>query len=231
MNLLMHFLALLTLLPQQVYSPAEFVHPSGATLQARFNNGVAEGRRGGTETFWVAYQMPLRSGVRVNSRDGIEWVQRNNPERAGMFLLVRKSDGAIEKMRIVNLDQDIRVHDRNVYWLGEPSGDETAPLLLNIARTSTVTQVKKEAVFWLGQEISRQAGEDLEKLATNDPEVEVQKQAVFALSLRKNDESIPSLERIAKDHSNPAVRKQAIFWLGQKRDPRVLDFFEQLLKK
>lgn len=231
MNLLMTSLALLMFLPQQIYSPSDFARPGGATLQARFDSGVAEGRRGDTATFWVAYEMPMRSSVRVTSRDGIEWAQKANPQRAAMFFLMRKSDGGIEKMRIVNLDQDIRVHDRKVYWLGEPAGDESAPFLLNIARASTSTQVKKDALFWLGQEISRQAGEDLEKLATNDPDVEVQKQAVFALSLRKNDESIPSLERIAKEHPNPAVRKQAIFCLGQKRDPRVLDFFEQLLKK
>jgi len=68
-------------------------------------------------------------------------------------------------------------------------------------------------------------------LATADPAVEVQKQVVFALSQRSADESIPALVRIAKEHSNAAVRQQAIFWLGQKRDPRVLDFFEQMLKK
>jgi hypothetical protein len=231
MNLLTASVALLLFSLQQVYTPAGFERPAGATLQARFDIGVAEGRRGNTDTFWVAYEMPMRSRVRVSSSDGIEWAQRNNPERAAMFLLVRKSDGAIEKIRIVNLDQDVRVHDRKVYWLGEPAGDESAALLLNIARSSNATQVKKEAVFWLGQEISRQAGEELEKLATTDPDVEVQKQVVFALSRRKNDESIPSLERIAKDHPNAAVRKQAIFWLGQKRDPRILDFFEQLLKK
>jgi hypothetical protein len=36
--------------------------------------------------------------------------------------------------------------------------------------------------------------------------------------------------RIAKDHPNKAVRQQAIFWLGHKHDPRVLDFFEQMLR-
>jgi len=223
--------AFLLFLPQEVYSPADFVRPTGGTLQSRFDGAVAQGRAGNTDTFWVAYQMPARANTYLTSPDGIESLNTNQPERLGLFVLVKRSDGAIDKIRIVNLSQEVRVHDRKVYWLGEPNGEENAALLLRIARTSSTTQVKNEAIFWLGQEISRQAGEDLEKLATNDPEVEVQKQAVFALSLRKNDESIPSLERIAKEHPNSAVRKQAIFWLGQKRDPRVLDFFEQLLKK
>jgi hypothetical protein len=230
-NFLTTPLALLLFLPQEVHSPADFVRPAGDTLQARYDSAVMQGRAGNTDTFWVAYQMPERASAHVTSPDGIEFVSTNQPERVGLFLLVKRSDGAIDKIRTVNLSQDVRVHDRKVYWLGEPNGDENGALLLRIARTSSTTQVKNDAIFWLGQEISRQAGEELEKLATSDPEVEVQKQAVFALSLRKNDESIPSLERIAKEHPNSAVRKQAIFWLGQKRDPRVLDFFEQLLKK
>ena len=230
MNLLAA-LALFVFLPQEVYSPADFVRVNAASLKAAYDNAVAQGRRGNTDMFWIAYQVPNRSNVWKSSSDGIDTIQTNYPERVALFLLVRRSDGAIDKLRVVNTTQDVRVHDRKVYWLGEPTGDESAALLLNIARTSGSTQVTKDAVFWLGQEISRQAGIELEKLATSDPNVEVQKQVVFALSQRNNDESIPALERIAKEHANPAVRQQAIFWLGQKRDPRVLNFFEQMLKK
>jgi HEAT repeats len=216
---------------QTVYSSSDFVAVNGDTLNMRYENAVAQGRQGNTDTFWVGYEMSDRASVRSNSVDGIDVVQKNTPDRIGMFMLVRKSDGAIDKLRIVDLSGDVRVHDRKVYWLGKPNSDDSATLLLNIARTSTSTQVKKDAIFWLGQEISRLAGNELERLASNDPEVEVQKQAVFALSLRNNDESIPTLMRIAKEHHNPAVRQQAIFWLGRKHDPRVLEFFEQLLKK
>ena len=260
---------------QEVYGPSDFVRITGNSLQARYDSAVAQGRRGTTDTFWVAFQFPVRPGVRVNASDGnvnigrgrnsdgIEWVDQTTAlQRVGLFLLVRKSDGLIEKSRILNLDQDFRIHDRKVYWIGEPNAPESLALvamlvdaapqrasssllmtlglhpepgavesLLRIARNSSSTQVRRNAVFWLGQEVSRQAGEELEKMANSDPEVEIQKQAVFAISQRNNDEAITSLERIARDHPNAAVRKQAIFWLGQKKDPRVLDFFEQMLKK
>jgi HEAT repeats len=216
--------------PQGTSTISDFTNVNDDSLKARYDSAMSQGRRGTGDTFWIAYEMPARSNVRVNTVDGIDVVYRNNPERLAMFMLIRKSDGAIDRLRPVNFSDDVRVHDRKVYWLGNPSSDESATLLLNIARTSTSTQVKKDAIFWVGQEVSRRAGEELEKLATNDPEVEVQKQAVFALSLRNNDESIPTLMRIAKDHPNKAVRQQAIFWLGQKHDPRVLDFFEQMLR-
>jgi HEAT repeat protein len=224
-------LALFLITSQAVYTPTDFIRPAGESLQVRYDNAVAEGRRGDLDTFWIAYQMPVKTGTRVSSIDGIESTSSTQLERVGMFILVRKADGGIDKLRIVNLTDDVRVHDRRVYWLGQPPGDENAGLLLKIARSPVSTQVRKDAVFWLGEEVSRQAAAGLEALTSNDPEVEIQKQAVFAISLRGNDESIPTLERIARTHPNAAVRQQAIFWLGQKKDLRVLDFFEQILKK
>jgi HEAT repeat protein len=259
---------------QAVYGPSDFIRPQGNSLSARYDAAMTEGRRGTTETFWIAYQFPVRPGLRVDTRndgvninrsrfsDGIELVDNTQSvQRVGLFMLMRKSDGGIDKSRILNLDEDFRVHDRRVYWIGEPNAAESLALLtslvdaapqrasqvlmtiglhptpqateslLRIARTSTSNDVRKNAVFWLGQEVSRQAGEELEKMANDDPEVEVQKQAVFAISQRNTDDAIPSLLRIAREHSNAAVRKQAIFWLGQKRDSRAVDFFEQMLKK
>jgi hypothetical protein len=218
-------------LAQGVFSPADFINVNGDSLKSRYNSAVAQGRQGSADSFWVAYEMADGKNIRTHTSDGIEVTERGRPQRSGMFMLVQKTTGSVEKLRIVDLDEDVRVHDRRVYWLGKPDTDERALLLLDVARAATSTQLKKDSIFWLGQEISRRAGDELEKLVANDPEVEVQKQAVFALSQRANDESIPSLMRIAKDHPNRAVRQQAIFWLGQKRDPRVLDFFEQVLKK
>jgi HEAT repeat protein len=267
-------LVALALLAQAVYAPADFVRVQGSSLKARYDAAVAEGRRGDTDTFWIAYQFPVRPGLRVDTRndgininrdryrDGIEFVDNTAAvQRVAFFILMRKSDGGVEKSRVLNLDENFRIHDRKVYWIGEPNTEESLALLttvtaaapytaspilmamglhpapfaadslLRIARTAASAEVKKNAVFWLGQEVSRQAGEELEKMAKDDPEVEIQKQAVFAISQRNPDEAIPSLLRIAKEHPNAAVRKQAIFWLGQKRDPRVVDLFEQMLKK
>ena len=246
---------------------------AGNSLQTRFDSAIAEGRRATTDTFWVAYQIPVRPGVSIDSReggidirssrslDGIEYISSTaQAQRVGIFLLIRKSDASIEKVRLVNLGEDFQVRDRKVYWIGDPAAQESVAFLtafvdktngassllmtislhpdpyasdtlLRIARNSTSTNAKKNAIFWLGQSVSRQMGEELEKIAKDDPDVEVQKQVVFALSQRNNDESIPALIRIAKEHPSAAVRKQAVFWLGQKRDPRVLEVFEQMLKK
>src|SRR4030095_15191395 len=109
---------------QTVYTFDDFVAVNGDSLNMRYDNAVAQGRQGNTDSFWVAYEMSVRAGGRSNSVDGIDVVQKNTPDRIGMFILVRKSDGAINKLRIVDLSGDVRVHDRKVYWLRQPNTDD-----------------------------------------------------------------------------------------------------------
>ena len=131
MNLIGTVLTLL--LVQQVYSPSEFTQVPGSTLQAKYDAAIAQGRRGADDTFWVAYQFPVRPGLRVmtwgdnnmtitstTSSDGIEWVPDTpDVQRVGIFMLTRKSDGLAQKSRIISLNQNFKIHDRKVYWLGE----------------------------------------------------------------------------------------------------------------
>src|SRR2546422_9773520 len=94
-----------------VYTPADFINVNGDPLKTRYDNAIVQGKRGPTDTFWVAYEMPISANRRISSSvDGIDVVQTNTPERVGVFLLVRKADGVIEKLRIVNLNQELRVH-------------------------------------------------------------------------------------------------------------------------
>jgi hypothetical protein len=267
---------LLLLLLQQVYSQADFVQVAGTSLRARYDAAVTQGQRGSDEAFWVAYRFPVRPNVRITTwgennmtitttttSDGIEWIpDKPDTQRIAIFLLTGKADGLVQKTRLIDLAQNFRVHDRKVYWLGEPNADDSMALLdklmtdqppkfnssfahymslhdsprvgdhlLQLAKSSTASnEVRRAAISYLGREISRQAGDELNKL-TMDPNTEIQRQAVAAISRRADDDSIPSLIRVAREHPNATVRSYAISLLGQKRDPRVLAFFEQMLKK
>src|SRR5262245_23193630 len=121
---------------QQVYSPTDFTQVPGTSLRARYDAAITQGRRGAEETFWLAYRFPVRSGIRIQtwdnnvsitsmtSADGIEWVpDKPEAQRVGIFLLVGKNDGVIQKTRLIDLTQNFRVHDRKVYWLDEPPAD------------------------------------------------------------------------------------------------------------
>ena len=104
------------------------------------------------------------------------------------------------------------------------------PALGRIARdTRIASSVRKQAVFWLGQEASDHVGGP--RGERNDPDTEVKKQAVFALSQHKSGESVETLMEVARRNRDPDVRRTALFWLGQTNDPRVVPFFEDILKR
>jgi hypothetical protein len=104
------------------------------------------------------------------------------------------------------------------------------PALVKIGRdTSVPSSVRKQAIFWLAQEASDHiAGTRGDR---NDPDSEVKKQAVFALSQHKSGESVETLMEVARRNRDPEVRRTALFWLGQTNDPRVVPFFEDILKR
>jgi hypothetical protein len=262
---------------QQVYAPTDFVQVQGASLQARYDSAIAQGRRGSDDTFWVAYRFPVRAGIRIQTSDfgtnisiqssitsdGIEWIPPDNEvQRVGVFIMVNKADGSVNRPRLINLNQNFRVHDRKVYWIGEPNAEESltllskfvtdqnqryassfasymtyhdstnaGALLARIARDTSLTLgVRTAAINSLSREASRAVADELDRL-TNDPNADIQRAAVNAIARRPDDQSIPALIKIATDHPNANVRRTAVQQLGTKRDPRVIDFFEKLLKK
>lgn len=108
---------------------------------------------------------------------------------------------------------------------------ELWPQLLELARQGDRSHdVRKSAVFWLGQAASEAVLGNLDEMAMDeDDDMEIRKAAVFAISQRDEDESVPTLIRIARSNAHPKIRRSALFWLSQVDDPRVLEFFEEVL--
>ncbi|MDX1577112.1 MAG: HEAT repeat domain-containing protein, partial [Gemmatimonadota bacterium] len=107
---------------------------------------------------------------------------------------------------------------------------ETWPRLLEIARGSAPSDVRRQAVFWLGQEASERATEGLTSIIESEAELGVREHAIFALSQREEEAAFEALVEIARDSGEPELRRKAIFWLGQKGDdPRVLRLLEDIL--
>ncbi|TPW16482.1 MAG: hypothetical protein FD129_720 [bacterium] len=102
--------------------------------------------------------------------------------------------------------------------------------LFRIARdTSRPDEVRSSALFWIGQEAGDRATPELVGVAEDEGDSDIRESAVFALSQRPESEAIPSLTRLARTSRHADVRKSALFWLAQHDDPKVIDFFEELL--
>ncbi|ANM29402.1 hypothetical protein ABI59_07080 [Acidobacteria bacterium Mor1] len=111
--------------------------------------------------------------------------------------------------------------------------DERATdFLVDKARKDDDREVRKQALFWLAQRAGERAEQSLIDAIDDDPMMEVRQQAVFALSQLPEDRAVPALMEIARgEDRHPEIRKKALFWLGQIDDPRVLDFFEEILEE
>lgn len=109
---------------------------------------------------------------------------------------------------------------------------ESWPQLLRAARDQSLPErPRKDAIFWLAQEAGDKAAEGLTSVIGNDSdELEIRKQAIFALSQIRGEASVDALIDVARTSREPEIRKNAIFWLGQSKDPRVLAFFEEVLR-
>jgi hypothetical protein len=103
--------------------------------------------------------------------------------------------------------------------------------LLDIARDRDVPEgARKNTLFWLGQEAAEAATRGLADVALDEAEEQgIRDAAIFALSQRPDGESIPVLMELARDGEEAETRKTAMFWLAQSDDPRVIQFFEELL--
>ncbi len=103
--------------------------------------------------------------------------------------------------------------------------------VLRLARDTRLHQdIRKDALFWLGQAASDTVTGELAEVANDDDEEQdIRDAAVFALSQRPDDESIPILMELAETAEHGETRKKAMFWLAQSDDPRVVDFFAEIL--
>ncbi|UCE01615.1 MAG: HEAT repeat domain-containing protein [Candidatus Latescibacterota bacterium] len=154
-------------------------------------------------------------------KSAIFWFARSDAEGVAQDL--------VAWIRARREPREIREHA--VFALSQRPQEESVAPLLAVARDHEVSrEVRKQAVFWLGQAVGDAVTADLNAFVRDDDEdVEIRKHAVFALSQRPADQSVPALLRVARSAAHPELRESAIFWLSQVDDPRVVDFFEEIL--
>jgi hypothetical protein len=122
-----------------------------------------------------------------------------------------------------------RVADSALSAIAQHAGSAASTALVRFAQSAT-PDVRGRALFWLAQRAADQALPAIDA-ALKDPDTEVKKQAVVALSRFPNGEGIPRLMEVARANANPEVRRYAMLMLGQSKDPRIVDFFAQILLK
>ena len=97
---------------------------------------------------------PVQNDAGVEALIGVARGQRRRrgPERGD---LLARSEGGRESGQAItdriDNDPDTEVKKRAVFALSQLPKDEGIPLLINVARTNSNPEVRKQAIFWLGQ--------------------------------------------------------------------------------
>lgn len=131
--------------------------------------------------------------------------------------------------RIMHDDPDSDVREKAIFALTLPEEPEALDVLIDAVRHDPSSDVRSNALFWLSNKAGKKAADAITNAIEDDPDSDVKERAVFALSQLPDEEGIPLLIKVARTNRNPDVREKAIFWLGQSDDPRVVDFFEEVL--
>ena len=191
--------ALMIAVPGIAAQTKSFIPVEGATLKAKIDNAVTQGRAnapGGR--FWVGYQFEVRPGVGVDfeivdaggtmsiSNDG--WSMMSDPRyetrELGVFFMYEAARDGFTRAEVYNLRREHQFSSYPVYWAGKASNQESLSYLKSI-------------------------------IDSNAPEMNrLSDRAAFALALHDDAQVEPLLIDLIKKPANDSTRSRAIYWLG-----------------
>ena len=116
-----------------------------------------------------------------------------------------------------------------VFLVSQKRTEQTADILMSVARNDPDQEVREQAVFWLSQVPGDRAITLLDEILKSNSNVEIKEKALFALSQKSDPRAQGMLRDIAgRENENTDLREKAIFWLGQRRAQENTEFLRSL---
>ena len=116
-----------------------------------------------------------------------------------------------------------------VFLVSQKRTEQTADILMNVARNDPDQEVREQAVFWLSQVPGDRTITLLEEILKGNSNVDIKEKALFALSQKREERAQAILRDLAgRESENSDLREKAIFWLGQQRSPGNTEFLRGL---
>jgi tetratricopeptide (TPR) repeat protein len=158
----------------------------------------------------------------------------DNDERimALQALLNMDAERAIPILQKVLARRDpcsVGLRRKAVFLVSQQRTEQTADILMNVARSDPDQEVREQAVFWLSQVPGDRAITLLDEILKSNSNVEIKEKALFALSQKSDPRAQGMLRDIAgRENENTDLREKAIFWLGQRRAQENTEFLRSL---
>lgn len=117
-----------------------------------------------------------------------------------------------------------------VFLVSQKRTEETANILMSVARSDPDQEVREQAVFWLSQVPG--STPLLEGILRGNGDENIKEKALFSLSQQNDPRAQQALRDFAMRESEPGdLREKAIFWLGQRRSPDNTEFLRNLYSR
>lgn len=117
-----------------------------------------------------------------------------------------------------------------VFLVSQKRTDQTANILMNVARSDPDQEVREQAVFWLSQ-VPGSTGL-LEEILKGNGDENIKEKALFSLSQQNEPRAQQILRDFAmRESESPDLREKAIFWLGQRRSAENTESLRNLYSR
>jgi HEAT repeat protein len=124
----------------------------------------------------------------------------------------------------------VALRRKAVFLVSQKRTDQTANILMSVARSDPDQEVREQAVFWLSQ-VPGSTGL-LEEILKGNGDENIKDKALFSLS-QQNEPRAQQILRdfAAREGENGDLREKAIFWLGQRRSTENTEFLRSLYSR
>jgi len=163
-------------------------------------------------------------------------VEQNDPSpeiKQHTIYVLRLFDGNStidEMMRRFQTEPDESFKNQILYAFSQMNNPRAMEKLFEAARQSDNPRVRREARFLIQQTINGRLARELPKGAGGGKEEEqFDDQAERIMKEQSPEKAVTTFTQIAKTNPNLRIRLRAIFYLIKLDDPRVLDFYSELL--
>jgi HEAT repeat protein len=124
----------------------------------------------------------------------------------------------------------VALRRKAVFLVSQKRTDQTANILMNVARTDPDQETREQAVFWLSQ-VPGSTGL-LEEILKGNGDENIKEKALFSLSQQNEPRAQKTLQDFAmRDSESDDLREKAIFWLGQRRSSENTEFLRGLYSR
>ncbi len=225
-----------------------FVPVDGASLKAKIDNAVTQGRAGSQGgRFWIGYQFEARPGVAIDfevvdsnggvyfSMDGtMTFDSRYETRELGLFLLFDTQRDLFTRAEVYNLRRMHEFSGYPVYWAGRAGNEESLNYLKSLVDSggSETNRLADRATFAIALHDDARVESILTELIRRPISEPIRSRAIYWLGYTPESQSKNNLlaEIVRNNQESGDARQQAMSALGISRAAATLPLLENLFE-